>query len=79
MRGSRWSGLEVVRYTRHARDQMALRRISETEVEEVIRRHHTHYADRNGNDIYVGHPGGRRVKVVVAKNTDPPLVITAAD
>ena len=69
----------MVRYTRHAREQMAFRRISETEVEEVIRQHHTHYADRKDNDIYVGHPGGRRVKVVVAKDSDPPLVITAAD
>ena len=69
----------MVHYTRHAREQMAFRRISETEVEEVIRQHHTHYADRKGNNIYVGHPGGRRVKVVVAKDTDPPLVITAAD
>ncbi len=69
----------MVRYTHHAREQMALRRMSEAEVEDVIRQHHTHYADRNGNDIYVGHPSGRRVKVVVAKNSDPPLVITAAD
>ena len=69
----------MVRYTRHAREQMALRRISETEVEEVIRQHHTRYADRKDNDIYVGHPGSRRVKVVVAKDSDPPLVITAAD
>ena len=69
----------MIRYTTHARDQMALRSISEAEVEDVIRQHHTHYADRKGNDIYVGHPGGRRVKVVVAKDSDPPLVITAAD
>ena len=59
--------------------QLDLRRISETEVEEVIRHYHTRYADRKGNGIYVGHPGGRRVKVVVAKDSDPPLVIAAAD
>lgn len=69
----------MIRYTTHARDQMDLRRISETEVEQVIRHYHTHYADRKGNDIYIGHPSGRRVKVVVAKDSDPPLVITAAD
>ena len=66
-------------YTRHARDQMRLRRISEAEVEEVLSRHHTRYRDRRGNDIFVGHPGGRRVKVVIAKESAPPLVITAAD
>ena len=69
----------MARYTRHARSQMALRRISEAEVEEVLRRYHTHYKDRQDNDIYVGHPGGRRVKVVVAKHSEPPLIITAAD
>ncbi|MBI2912363.1 MAG: DUF4258 domain-containing protein [Chloroflexi bacterium] len=58
---------------------MTLRHISGEEVEEVLQRYHTRYADRKGNDIYVGHPGGRRVKVVVAKGSDPPLIITAAD
>jgi hypothetical protein len=58
---------------------MALRRISETEVEEVLQHYHTHYKDRHGNDIYVGHLGSRRVKVVVVKHSEPPLIITAAD
>lgn len=70
---------EVIRFTRHSRDQMALRGISEAEVREVIENYHTRYIDRKGNDIYVGHPAGRRIKVVVAKGTDPPLIITAAD
>ena len=69
----------MIRYTRHAREQMALRRISEGEIEDVLQGFHTHYYDRNGNDIYVGHPGGRRVKVVVARGGEPPLIITAAD
>ncbi len=69
----------MLRYSRHAREQMALRHISETEVGHVLSHYHTHYLDRKGNDIYIGHPGGRRVKVVVAKDSDPPLVITAAD
>lgn len=43
---------------------MALHRISEAEEEEVPRRYHAHYTDRTGNDIYIGHPGGRRVKGV---------------
>jgi len=58
---------------------MRLRSISETEVEEVLGSYHTHYNDRMGNDIYVGRPGGRRVKVVIAKGSEPPLIITAAD
>ena len=32
----------MIRYTRHARDQMALRRISEAEVEDVLKNYHTH-------------------------------------
>jgi len=58
---------------------MALRRISEAEAEEVLSRYHTRYTDRRGNAIYVGHPAGRRVKVVVARGSDPPLIITAGD
>jgi hypothetical protein len=58
---------------------MSLRRISEAEVEATLSAFHTHYRDRKENDIYVGHPGGRRIKVVVAKGSNPPLVITAAD
>ena len=68
-----------IKYTRHAREQMALRKILESEVRSVLESYHTHYADRNGNDIYVGRPSGRRVKVVVAKGSRPPLIITAAD
>ncbi len=58
---------------------MASRRISEQEVEAVLRSYHTRYQDRKGNDILVGHPAGRRVKVVVARGSDTPLIITAAD
>ena len=77
-RGAEDQPVSVV-YTQNSRDQMASRNISEAEVESVIDDHHTHYHDRDGNDIYVGHPAGRRIKVVVAKNSDPPRVITAAD
>ena len=58
---------------------MAERGITEQEVEDVLENYHTHYHDRSGNDIYVGHPSGRRIKVVVAKELDPPLVITTGD
>jgi hypothetical protein len=68
-----------LRFTRHAREQMAIRKISDSEVLAALQSYHTHYTDRSGNDIYVGRPGGRRVKVVVAKGSEPPLIITAAD
>lgn len=66
-------------YTKHAREQMAARRITEAEVEEVLRSYHTSYTDRKGNPIYIGHPNSRRIKVVVVRDSDPPHVITAAD
>ena len=58
---------------------MAARRISEEEVEAVLTDYHTEYPDKKGNRIVMGHPGGRRVKVVVARGSGPPRIITAAD
>jgi hypothetical protein len=53
--------------------------MSETEVEYVIERYEIAYTDRDGNRILVGHPGGRYVKVVIRKESDPPFVITTGD
>jgi hypothetical protein len=66
-------------YTWHALVQMAKRNINEAEVEDVLEHYHTSYADRQGNPILIGHPGGRRIKVVVVRGSDPPRIITAAD
>lgn len=66
-------------YTKHARKQMAIRRISESEVEQALVGHHISYTDRVGNPIYVGRVLGRRIKVVVRKDSDPPHVITTGD
>jgi hypothetical protein len=66
-------------YTRHARERMAERNITEQEVEATLEDHHTEYPDRAGNRVYIGHPDGRRIKIVVKKDSSPPLIITAAD
>jgi len=66
-------------YSNHARLRMTQRRVSESEVEAVLAEYHTRYHDRDGNDILIAHPGGRRIKVVVAKNSDPARVITVGD
>lgn len=68
-----------IEYTKHAKTRMKLRKISREEVVDVISNYHTFYTDREGNAIYVGHPHGRRVKIVVKKGSEPPKVITAAD
>ena len=65
-------------YSTHARIRMRQRSVSEYEVEFVLRHHHTEYPDRDGNRVLLGDPGGRRIKVVVAKGSDPPYVITTA-
>ena len=58
---------------------MAQRQITEGEIEDVLANYHTRYTDRDGNPILIGHPGGRRIKVVVRKDSDPPFIITAGD
>lgn len=57
---------------------MQQRSISEQEIEFVSGHHRTEYADRDGNRVLLGDPNGRRIKVVVAKDSDPPFIITAA-
>ncbi len=58
---------------------MGQRSISEAEVEAVLDNYHTEYPDPKGNRIVIGHPGGRRVKVCVARDSEPPQIITVAD
>jgi hypothetical protein len=65
-------------YTRHARDQMRDRRISEMEVESCWNDHDITYTDKKGNPNYIADVGGRRIKVVVKKQ-DNRVIITAAD
>jgi hypothetical protein len=66
-------------YSRHARDQMVNRSITEQEVEETLRTAHTQYTDKKGNSVLIAHVGTRRIKVVVAKDSDPPHIINTAD
>jgi len=66
-------------YTRHAKDRMQERRITEKEVEYCIQNYHTSYTDKKGNPIYSAQlPSGRQIKVVVQAN-NPKIVITVAD
>ncbi len=65
-------------YTTHARQRMAQRGVSESEVEDVLANHHASYADPAGNRNYVGHVNGKHVRVVVRGDGNPPpaVVIT---
>jgi hypothetical protein len=66
-------------YSSHARNRMEQRRVSEEEVEAVLTQSHTTYASRDGTTVYIGRPGGRRIKVVVRQDSSPPFVITVGD
>jgi hypothetical protein len=44
---------------------MAHRGVTDAQVEETIRNHHTTYTDPDGNRNYVSHVGGRRIRVVI--------------
>jgi hypothetical protein len=58
---------------------MAQRGIAESEVEATLESPHTQYTDREGNPILIAHVAGRRIKVVIANGSSPPLVITVGD
>ncbi len=71
----------MISYTRHAKDRMKQRGITEEEVEYCLNNYHTYYTDADGNPIYKANlPDGRNIKVVVkAKSVDPKVIITVAD
>ena len=65
--------------SRHTLIRMAERKISADEIVDVLRNHHTRYTDPRGSEVMIGHPNGRRVKIVVAQGSCPPFIITVAD
>lgn len=71
----------MLSYTRHAKDRMKQRGITEEEVEYCLNNYHISYTDPVGNPIYKADlPDGRHIKVVVkAKSVDPKVIITVAD
>jgi hypothetical protein len=68
-----------VRYTKHAEERMVDRRITPAEVDHVLESPDIEYHDAKGNSVLVRFIGGRRIKVVVDVDTNPPIVITVAD
>lgn len=56
---------------------MLKRRIERRDVEGVIDNYDTSYCDRNGNPCLMGNlRDGRRVRIVIAKDTNPLKIIT---
>lgn len=62
--------------TRHAREQMAERGLSDDDVRTVLATGERIYLDPSGNRVIAGPVRGRLVFVVVAAGSIPPRVIT---
>lgn len=72
----------VIRYSIHARRQMARRRITESEVNQAVGFVETSYPSRDHPDrlVVLGRTiDGRRLKVITVETDDGLLVVTAAD
>ena len=54
-----------LRYTKHARQRMAERNVTEDQVSKTIQNHHTTYTDPDGNRSYVDQIEGRQIRVVI--------------
>jgi undecaprenyl-diphosphatase len=65
-------------YSGHARRRMHERGISAGEVEAVIRGADRVWTSHHGRSVFIGYPQGRRIKVVVARTTTGPHIITVA-
>lgn len=65
--------------SRHTLLRMTQRNISAAEIVDVLTNYHTRYTDPRGSEVLIGHPNGRRVKIVVAQGSNPPFIITVAD
>ncbi|MDV2988590.1 MAG: DUF4258 domain-containing protein [Dehalogenimonas sp.] len=65
-------------YSLHAIERMMERHITKAEVEFVLNNPEETRSDPKGNIIQVAFPGGRRIKIVVSRDSSN-FIITAAD
>ena len=61
----------------HALNRMAQRKINQGDIENVLDKYHTLHTDRKGNLCLIGDFRGHgRLRVVVAKDSNPLTIIT---
>ncbi len=63
-------------FTDHALRRMALRRVSRQDVERTLDNFDSSDVDKQGNERFEKRYLGRKLRVVVAKNSNPKRVIT---
>jgi hypothetical protein len=64
-----------MRFTRHARNEMRLYKLTEADAKRVLANPIAIQIDPDGRRMYVGMAGGRRVRLILAGD-DPELVVT---
>lgn len=65
-------------FEKHALSRMAQRRIKRRDIEHILDSPDILYTDREGNSCLVGYlEDERRLRIVVAKESDPLIIITA--
>ncbi len=69
----------ILVYSNHARQRMTRRRITESDVELAISNADIEHSDRDGNPCYVKTVRGKRIRVVIARGSNPSKVITVID
>ena len=70
-------GGKSYRFERHALNRMAQRRIRQEDIEYVLDSYDTWHPDRKGNWCFIGElEDGRRLRVVVVKDSSPLTIIT---
>ena len=65
-------------YSNHSRRRMVQREITEHDVEFILSHYHTEYPDKDGNRVLIGDRDQGQLKIVVAKDSYPPFIITTA-
>ncbi|MDP2919915.1 MAG: DUF4258 domain-containing protein [Dehalococcoidia bacterium] len=62
----------------HALERMSQRRIKRRDISHILDNYQASYTDRKGNLCLVGLSGeNRKIRIVVAKNSDPLEILTA--
>lgn len=63
-------------YSFHARQRMAQRRISESEVQGALLNHHSHYPNEDKTESYNATVGGREIGIIVEEQPRVIIIVS---